>query len=130
MALRSFRLSDAEEAVVGAAGESCGAETQADALRHVLAQWGSWLMASYSPPIAVQLFGDLGDEGLLKLFRDFRLATTGAQGWRLAQVPSGGYWEKQGFSGKFYPLHDRRRFTANGIEDFLGDGPLPQNWLQ
>jgi hypothetical protein len=124
---KGFRLGAAEQAILAVARRQIDGPSDAAALRHVLASWARREMEKAG--VAVDLFGTGDDVQALDLYMQYSLAVQGIGDMRLARIPAGGFWEREGFAGRLYPMHATCRLTTDGLEYWTSDRPLPENWL-
>jgi hypothetical protein len=125
----TFWFGAGEDEVLRTVAEGMGkGTTPAEALRKLLRAHAQIQMQTGN--VAVGAFIDPAtDRIVLDLYADYRRAVRGEAGWRLAEIPPGGAWEGRGLAGKVFPCPPTRRFTPGGVEDHVGPGPLPADWL-
>lgn len=124
--VKTFRLSDADLAVLDALSEELGGVSEAESLRALLAEGLKSRMRRCDPPIAEYFLMNLSPEGAAKEYLDYldavndRLGLIGSDGkppsHYFAQVPAGGKWEAKGLAGGWAVLPKSLRFTPDGYE--------------
>lgn len=123
--VKTFRFSEVEVALLDALSGEFGAESEADALRAVVADGLRHRMEQGEPPLDPRFVETLKDEAVVEEYLNYLDAVRDRAGLKrpdgsppehhFVQVPAGGSWESQCWGGGWIVVHKCVRATPDGF---------------